>query len=56
MAKVLIVEDEPAYVDALSVALEREGFVFADLLQGQKRASEEVAQSPPVEEGASGRT
>jgi uncharacterized protein (TIGR00290 family) len=45
---------DPIAVEAGEIR-EREGFVFADLLQGQERASEEIAQSPRVAEGASGR-
>jgi two-component system, OmpR family, response regulator RegX3 len=36
MYRVLVIEDEPAYVDALEVALEREGFTVAAALDGRE--------------------
>jgi len=44
--KVLIVEDEPAYVDALTVALEREGFEAVAAFDG-RAAVRSFVEAPP---------
>lgn len=46
--RVLIVEDEPAYVDALTVALEREGFEVAAATDGREAVASFFAEAPDV--------
>jgi DNA-binding response OmpR family regulator len=45
---VLIVEDEPAYVDALSVALEREGFDVSAAVDGRAGVAAFLADAPDI--------
>lgn len=46
--RVLIVEDEPAYVDALTVALEREGFEAAAATDGREAVASFLAKTPDI--------
>ena len=45
---VLVVEDEPAYVDALTVGLEREGFEVAAAEDGRKAVAAFLARTPDI--------
>ena len=46
--RVLIVEDEPAYVDALSVALEREGFDVSAAVDGRAGVAAFLGDEPDI--------
>ncbi len=46
--RVLIVEDEPAYVDALTVALEREGFEIAATFDGRAGVASFLDSVPDI--------
>jgi len=46
--RVLIVEDEPAYVDALTVALEREGYDVAAAIDGREAVTSFLSETPDI--------
>jgi len=46
--RVLIVEDEPAYVDALPVALEREGFEAVAATDGRRAVASFLTEAPDI--------
>ena len=46
MLRILVIEDEPSYVEALEVALEREGFEVASALDG-RQGLEVFRRDPP---------
>jgi len=46
--RVLIVEDEPAYVDALTVALEREGFEAVAATDGRRAVASFLTEAPDI--------
>lgn len=46
--RVLIVEDEPAYVDALTVALEREGYDVAAAMDGREAVTSFLHEAPDI--------
>jgi len=46
--RVLVVEDEPAYVDALSVALEREGFEVSAAMDGRAGLMSFLEDAPDI--------
>jgi two-component system response regulator RegX3 len=46
--RVLIVEDEPAYVDALTVALEREGFEASAATDGRRAVAVFLERAPDI--------
>lgn len=46
--RVLIVEDEPAYVDALSVAFEREGYEAEAATDGRQAVAAFLSKSPDI--------
>ncbi len=46
--RVLIVEDEPAYVDALTVAFEREGFEASAALDGRQAVVSFLERAPDI--------
>jgi len=46
--RVLIVEDEPAYVDALTVALEREGYEVAAAMDGRDAVASFLGETPDI--------
>ena len=46
--RILIVEDEPAYVDALTVAFEREGYDVASAMDGRTAVTAFLDESPDI--------